>query len=334
MPYNFPSLNGFVWRNVQLGNYILTAKATDNDGLVTTSAPVHISVARNKPSSVSIINPANHETFPSPAVIHLKAAAKDPDGRITKVEFYNGTTLLRTERKLPYTYAWRHVPVGNYNITARATDNWGAVTTSAVVNISVEPNKAPSVSIINPANGESFTAPATIHMEAAAKDPDNRIIKVEFYNGSSLLRTERKLPYTYNWQDVPAGTYTITAVASDNYGKKTTSAPVMIMVGSMPLITTNIKSSQNNEAKIKDLPGIKLSPNPAKNILNIYTNGLKQNKPLTISVISASGIIMKTLRSNSSTEKIQLDVSSYGSGVYAVKIISGERIRYRQFVKL
>ena len=109
---------------------------------------------------------------------------------------------------LPYTYKWKGVPVGNYAITAKAYDNWGVVTTSAVVNVSVIPNIAPTVSIINPANEESFIAPATIPLVASAADADGKISKVEFFSGKTLLTTEKLLPYTYDWKNVAAGTYT------------------------------------------------------------------------------------------------------------------------------
>lgn len=83
-----------------------------------------------------------------------------------------------------------------------------------------------------------------------------------------------------------------------------------------------------------DAVSLKLAPNPATNIVNIYTAGLKQNKPLTLSVISASGVIMKTMQSNSSSKVVQLDVSSMLSGVYTVKLISGDKVMYKQFLKL
>ena len=45
-------------------------------------------------------------------------------------------------------------------------------------------NIAPSVSLTAPANGASFSAPATITLSASASDPDGSIAKVEFYRGA------------------------------------------------------------------------------------------------------------------------------------------------------
>lgn len=56
---------------------------------------------------------------------------------VTSVVFYQGTTLIATLSAAPYTYNWTDVPAGDYVLTAKATDDRGATTTSAPVNITV-----------------------------------------------------------------------------------------------------------------------------------------------------------------------------------------------------
>ncbi len=284
------------------------------------------------PPTVTLTAPKNNATYIAPAAhIKLTAVAADKDGTITKVEFYKGTMLLHTETVFPYGFVWKNVPLGNYTLTAKAYDNSGNVTTSAPVHISVVPNKSPVVSITKPENNRSFAAPGYIHLEAAASDTDGRVTNVKFYNGSSLLRTEYEYPYTYHWENVPVGTYTITAVATDNWGAHTTSAPVTIRVKS---VNTMMVSNRpvNTKTGISEEMSVKLYPNPATNIVNIYTKGLQQSKPATISIISAAGIVLKTVQTNNSTT--QLDVSLMAKGVYTIKIISGDKVMFKQFVKL
>src|SRR6185369_14784387 len=84
----------------------------------------------NNPPTVSITSPANGATFTSPANITINANASDSDGTVSKVDFYQGTTLLGTDTTSPYSFAWNNVGVGSYALTARATDNSGAVATS------------------------------------------------------------------------------------------------------------------------------------------------------------------------------------------------------------
>ena len=185
----------------------------------------------NAPPTVSLTSPANGASFPAPANMTLTASAADSDGTIQKVEFFHGgTNLIATVTSAPYTFAWSPVGVGAYTLTAVATDNQNATTTSAPVNVSVS-NAAPTVSITSPAAGASFSAPANITLTASAADSDGSIQKVEFFHGgSNLIATLTAAPYSFTWTGVPQGTYTLTAVATDNLNATTTSAPVNVTV--------------------------------------------------------------------------------------------------------
>ncbi len=80
-------------------------------------------------------------------------------------------------------------------------------------------------------------------------------------------------------------------------------------------------SFEDSNAGVKDAVSLNVYPNPASSTLNIYTKGLQQNKQTTLSVISASGVIMKTMQANSSTQTIQINVSALVSCVYTLKVI-------------
>jgi len=313
-----------------VGHYSITAKATDNDGNITTSVVVNIFVVPDVVPTVNITSPVNSTSYPAPANIILSALANDVDGRITKVEFYNGNTLLFTETAAPYYRKWFHVPVGNYSITARATDNKGAVTTSTAVNISVVADIAPLVSITSPANGANYAEPATIELSADASDIDGIVRTVDFYNGNTLLFTEKYLPYSNTWLNVPGGNYSITAIATDNNGKTTTSAPVTISVGQVAkLMATTGKLNFSNRPL-----SLNINPNPVAKTLNISIDGLPTNSMSAISVLSVSGVVIKTIQPNALNKKIQLDISSLSAGVYYIKLINGDKVLYKQFVKL
>jgi len=51
------------------------------------------------------------------------------------VEFFQGATKLGESLTSPYSFAWASVPAGNYSLTAKATDNLGAATTSTTIAI-------------------------------------------------------------------------------------------------------------------------------------------------------------------------------------------------------
>jgi len=190
------------------------------------------SASGNRAPTVTLTAPANGATLTAPATVTLSATASDPDGTISKVEFYNGTTLLNTDTTSSYSYSWSSVAAGTYTVKAVAYDNSGASASSSTATITVNSatNQAPSVTLTAPANGSTFTAPATVTLSATASDSDGTISKVEFYNGATLLNTDTTSSYSYSWVSVPAGTYTVKAIAYDNSGNSKSSATSTITV--------------------------------------------------------------------------------------------------------
>ncbi|WP_018615328.1 Ig-like domain-containing protein [Segetibacter koreensis] len=197
-------------------------------------------------------------------------------------------------------------------------------------------NAPPIVSIISPANNATYTAPAIITINVRSEDKDGAIRNVKFYNGTTYIKSVATNPYTYTLNDLAAGNYSFTAKATDNAGAETISATLTIKV--MPANTTPVNRKPINldgQSVISNTAGITLAPNPANNTINIYTGSLQQNKPLTLLIISTSGVLLQTIQSNNSPARvIQLDVSSVTSGVYTIKIMSGDKVVYKRFVKL
>src|SRR6266705_3538994 len=216
--------------NVAAGTHALTARATDNLGLSTTSAAVTIRV--DAPPGVSITAPANGAVFTAPATIALTATASDADGTVAKVDFFDGAALIGTATASPYGATLANVAAGAHSYTARATDNNGAVTTSAAVSVIVD--AAPTVSLTAPANNAVFAAPASVTLTASATDSVGTIAKVDFYQGTTLIGTATSSPYSFNWTNVAPGTYSLTAVATNDAGMTTTSSAVGIKVDAAP----------------------------------------------------------------------------------------------------
>ncbi len=222
----------FTWSGVAAGTYSLTARATDDLGGVTTSLASTITVSSsNAAPAVTLTQPSNGATFTAPATVNLAATASDADGTVTKVEFFNGTTKLGEDTTAPYSYAWSGVATGIYTLTARATDNLGGVTTSASSSITVSsPNVAPSVSITYPGDAAIFTWKPSITITASASDLDGTVTKVEFLNDTTVLGQDTSAPYSFTWKNVPQGSHSLTARATDNAGAVVTSDAVGILV--------------------------------------------------------------------------------------------------------
>lgn len=109
---------------------------------------------------VEITSPDANDGFTAPGNITVTATASD-DGSVASVKFYAGTTLLHTDTTSPYSYNWTGVTAGNYMLTAVATDDEDATTTSAEVPISV--NERTNVALAS--NGASASASSSYTAE-------------------------------------------------------------------------------------------------------------------------------------------------------------------------
>ncbi len=188
----------------------------------------------NQPPVVSITSPNEDETFASGDNVTISANASDPDGNITKVQFYKGTTLLSEDTSAPYSYVWNNVPAGSHAIIAKAYDDKSANATKTV-NISVTGsggNVLPSVTVISPSDGDSFTTGSTISIAANASDTDGTVSKVEFFDGDTLLGEDTSEPYTYDWSNASAGSHSIIVKVTDNENGVSSQSVSIIVNGS------------------------------------------------------------------------------------------------------
>ena len=90
-------------------------------------------------------------------------------------------------------------------------------------------NLPPTVSITNPASGAVFAAPANVTIQASASDSDGTVTNVHFLIGSTNLGNVTVAPYSIVVNSLAAGSYTLSAVASDN-GNATATNQVTISV--------------------------------------------------------------------------------------------------------
>ncbi len=184
---------------------------------------------------VVITSPADGSRFYEPNNdITIIANAIDPDGSISKVEFFEGSTKLGEKTSSPWSYRWNNVSVGSHTIWARATDNQGATAKSSNITITVErqaTNSPPSVVITSPTNGSTFYEPYNdITIWADANDPDGSVRRVEFYDGSIKLGEKTSSPWSYTWNNAPVGNHSIWVRATDNQNATARSSNISVTV--------------------------------------------------------------------------------------------------------
>ncbi len=91
------------------------------------------------PPSVSLTSPVGGSLFTAPASITLTASASDSDGTVSRVDFYDGSTLIGSDATAPYSLDWTNVPAGSHSLTAVAVDNQLISATSAAIPVTAQP---------------------------------------------------------------------------------------------------------------------------------------------------------------------------------------------------
>jgi hypothetical protein len=219
------------WTNPPIGSHMVSATAVDDQGYAATASLPIVVNGTNAPPTVQLTAPSPGTVFTSPATIALAATASDSDGTIAKLDFLRDSTVIGTTNVAPYAMTWSGVAAGTYALTARATDDRGAVATSAPVSVTIRPpNAPPSVALTAPADGATYTGPASVALAATASDSDGTVVRVDFLVGSTVVASTTNAPFAATWSNVAAGSYALTARATDSSGATAVSGPRSITV--------------------------------------------------------------------------------------------------------
>jgi hypothetical protein len=222
-----------VWSNVADGNYTLTAQATDHQGLVLNS--IYTKIIVEDAPCITMIDPALSTLYVGPTNIALTAYASDDDGTVAQVRFYQGTNSLGISTREPYTIIWTNASTGIYALTAQATDNYGVISTSSVVYVTID--APPSLSLNSPASNSYWITPTNMILAAVASNCDGTLPQVQFFQGDSCLGMVTNPPYSFVWSNVMPGNYTFTAWAKDDHGLAVSACSSNVMVAG--IILTN-----------------------------------------------------------------------------------------------
>ncbi|MGA2242826.1 MAG: DUF4082 domain-containing protein [Verrucomicrobiota bacterium] len=191
----------------------------------------------NNLPTITLTAPSNGAGYTAPATINLAASVTTNGHSITKVQFYNGATLLGEDTSAPYSFTWSNVSSGSYTLTAQVVYDAGSTVASSLANVTVT-NPAPTVALTAPSNGAGYTAPATINLAASVTTNGHSITKVQFYNGATLLGEDTSAPYSFTWNNVGSGNYSLTAGVVYDSGSTVASSSVDIAIASVTVVVT------------------------------------------------------------------------------------------------
>jgi len=109
---------------------------------------------------------------------------------------------------------------------------------------SSDSNSPPTVSLVSPETDTQLSPSSNLTLEASAQDPDGTVASVEFFADETSLGSDTDSGYTATWSPPSTGSYTVTAVATDDDGSEAASDSVQVVVerqgdgtGSSPGVT-------------------------------------------------------------------------------------------------
>ena len=221
----------FVSGKLSAGNYDLRARVFYGAAQTKDSAAVSVTVT-NPPPVLVLSVPTPTEGHVSPATVELTAGLTANGNTITKVQFFNGATLLGEDTNIPYSYTWSSVGAGSFSLKARAHYDGGQTVDSTVTALNVR-FPAPTLVLSVPA-AKGLTAPASVTLAATVNANGNAITKVQFLNGATLLGEDTTLPYSYTWSSVAAGSFNLSARVIYGAGESVNSDIVPLTVINPP----------------------------------------------------------------------------------------------------
>ncbi|MBK6849445.1 MAG: hypothetical protein IPG96_18610 [Proteobacteria bacterium] len=227
------------------GTHVLTAKAIDADGNSATSTPLTVTVNivstdTTAPTvALTATPPGPSYTGTQNVTVRFAATATDEVG-VTRVEFYDGTTMVGTpDASRPYGRNWVLTPAtvqGSHTLTAKAFDAAGNSATSrpivVTVNITAGGDTTPPTVALSPlAPAGPYATAQTVTIAATASDAVG-VSRVAFYDGATLLGSDTSSPYEFSWAVTAAanGSHTVTAKAFDAAGNSATSPGITATV--------------------------------------------------------------------------------------------------------
>src|SRR5205807_1812109 len=146
----------------------------------------------------------------------------------------DGVNLGSEDTATPYTVSWNTTTASNasHTLTAIARDAAGNRTTSTSVAVTIGKASAnaipPTDSITSPTSGSTVSGKITVSANAS----DNvGVVGVQFQlDGANLGAEATASPYSVSWNTTTASnaSHTLTAIARDAAGNRTTSSSVAV----------------------------------------------------------------------------------------------------------
>ncbi len=144
---------------------------------------------------------------------------------------------------------------------------------------------------------------------------------MEFFNGPTKLGEDLISPYSFVWNNAPAGNYSLTASATDNQNAVTLSSAIAITIGNEIPPSAPVAAVTTEE--------ITVYPNPATDSFTLhYTSTLAQQSQIAIFDMASRLIRQMSVPVNEGQNDIVVDTLGMGNGVYVVLFLTSDGKKY------
>lgn len=295
----------------------------------------------NQAPLVSVTSPTDGAMLSQGETISITADASDADGSVAQVEFFVNGSSIGIDSTSPYSLDWQ-VATGSSSLTAVATDNENAATTSTPVGITGQASGDPtSVHVSSIVMGTADAGKGKKYGTAAVTILDNQ---GSFVSGATVMATfsgsfsEQVSAITNEngvavLQTVASAKGAVTLAACvDNVTNTAlpydTSQNVVTCSGSSAKTasTTSEASEEDPILALNNEISFMVYPNPAKDIVKVSLEGFGPTTMLK--VYTLNGTIM--LKKNLIGSEGQIDISTLPEGLYIVKL-QDEKNHIRSF---
>ncbi|MEU3491032.1 glycoside hydrolase family 48 protein [Streptomyces massasporeus] len=210
-------------------------------------------VGAHQPPITVLTSPAAGAVYSRGDAVPLAATAAAADGAtISKVEFYDDTTLLGTDNSAPYTHSASGLSVGSHSLLAKAYDSQGASAESTPVGITVAAGPAVVASTTQLAVQQGKTA--TYDVKLSTQPSSNVTVTTARTGGNSGLSVTSGASLTFtpsNWSTAQK----VTVAADDSGTGAATFESTAPGHGKAAVTVTQIAASKGYDARFLDLYG-------------------------------------------------------------------------------
>lgn len=292
----------------------------------------------NQIPTVKITASLSNAAFDAPASININVNATDGDGTISKVEFYNGTTLIGSDNSSPYSFLWTDVAFGTYSITAKATDNGGATATSLPVVVIVNNPNVPSLVVTGDTTQVVDSGNALSQIVFTWGGASTDVNYTELPEGLTAIKNSSLKTLTVSGNSVVSGTFSVTTVG----GNPAVTKKISVSVKKHSTVLANWYPFQEDPIALEFISFTNASidtgyydqTKPANDV-NYTPGALRLNKgsglmklslgsldALKIRFYATGGRSLKVTYGVTGTENTWNSSSEYGSGAHEIDLTS------------